>query len=183
VTILFYRRDVGGEELSTAAIPTDATVRIWRPSEHGFPPRDSLRVRNIIWWGFSSVRLFARRDFTELTIWREDRLLHRLIVTPRWYRFPFMERGDLQLGDLWTCPNERGRGLARAAVAETHRHFAARAERFWYVVDAKNEVSVRFIESCGYRLVGTGERTSPFGLRALGRFRLDTPAFSGGPPK
>ena len=33
--------------------------------------------------------------------------------------------------------------------------------------------SVGLIESCGYRLVGRGRRTSRFGIRLLGQFRMD----------
>lgn len=99
-------------------------------------------------------------------------MLHRLVVTPRWYRFPFMEIDDLQIGAVWTRPEARGQGLARAAIAEAHRLFGEGPRRFWYVVDAGNSASISLIESCGYRLVGTGLRMRPFGVALLGRFRL-----------
>jgi RimJ/RimL family protein N-acetyltransferase len=116
--------------------------------------------------------LFAEPGFVELTLWRDGRRLHRLIVTPRWFRFPFMGSGDLQLGDLWTDPAARGQGLARAAITEALR-LARHADRVWYLVDARNDASARLAESVGFQLYGAGRRTRPLGLHLAGRFRLD----------
>jgi RimJ/RimL family protein N-acetyltransferase len=172
--ILFYRHD-GRSEVPRATLPPEAVIRIWYPDAQGFPPRGSRGLRNIMWWVSTRLGLFARRGFAEITIWRDGRMLHRLIVTPRWYRFPFMTRNDLQLGDLWTSPAARGQGLARAAIGEVHRRFADGTGHFWYVVESDNGASIRLAETCGYRLAGIGRRTRPLGLRTIGRFRLDMP--------
>ncbi len=95
-------------------------------------------------------------------------------MTPRWFRFPFMALGDLQIGALWTEPDARRLGLARAAIAEAHRRHAAPGRCFWYVVDDGNPASISLAEACGYRLVGAGRRTRPLGVSGLGRFRMDT---------
>lgn len=127
----------------------------------------------MLWWAISILGMFACRDFTEVTIWRGEKLLHRLIVTPRWYRAPFMDRNDLQCGDLWTHPDERGKGLARLAMRLVHHLFSGRQGRIWYVVDRDNRPSVGLVESCGYQLVGSGRRTSILGAKLLGQFRID----------
>ncbi|HUE79347.1 MAG TPA: GNAT family N-acetyltransferase [Sphingomicrobium sp.] len=119
--------------------------------------------------------LFARPDFAEITMWDGGGMVHRLIVTPRWRRFPFMGRDDLQLGDLWTRPDVRGKGFARAAVATAHRLFGGQARCFWYVVQADNAPSIRLIETFGYTLVGRGRRTAPLGIRSAGSFLLELP--------
>lgn len=150
---------------------------MWRPAADGLPPRGVNRVENLAWWVLDHAGLFARRQFAEVTLWRKGRRVHRLIVTPRWTRFPFMAPGDLQIGGLWTDPDSRGKGLARAAVAEAHRRLCAGDARLWYIVDPSNEPSVRLAEACGYRLVGVGRRTRPLGIRLFGQFRLDR-AFS-----
>jgi RimJ/RimL family protein N-acetyltransferase len=174
--IVFYRREVTEEPDLAAGLPPHAEMRIWLPASKGPPPPGSRRLRNLVWWAFSRFGVFAGRGFAELSIWRDGRMAHRLIVTPRWYRFPFMDEEDLQIGDLWTHPLERRRGLARAAIAEAHRRFASRAGRFWYAVDARNKASISLIESCGYSFVGIGRRTAPFSIRMIGRFELEIPA-------
>lgn len=124
-------------------------------------------------WAQDWIGCFADDRFAELSIWRGTRMLHRLIVTPRWYRFPFMDQDDLQIGNVWTSSEARGQGLARAAILEAHRMIGPGAPTFWYVVDASNGSSVALIEACGYRLAGSGKRTRPLGIAVLGQFRLE----------
>ena len=133
--MLFYRLDDAGGARG-AVLPAGVEARVWRPASDGFPPPGSRSLRNAVWWAFARLGLFARPDFVEITLWRGGERLHRLIVTPRWLRFPFMAADDLQLGDLWTHPGARGQGLARAAIAIAHRRFAGR--RFWYLVRSDN---------------------------------------------
>lgn len=153
------------------AFPHGAELYLWRPSD-GFPTRGAMRGRNAIWWLLAKLGLIDGRRFVELTLWIDDHLAQRLIVTPRWWRFPFMGVDDLQIGDVWTAPSWRGQGVARAAIAEAERLAAAWANRLWYVTDGANEASVRLAESSGFTLVGAGIRTAPLGIRAAGRFHL-----------
>jgi RimJ/RimL family protein N-acetyltransferase len=122
--------------------------------------------------------LLDGRRFAEVSIWRDGSLVHRLIVTPRWFRFPFMSPGELQIGDLWTRPGNRGQGLAHAAIGEVHRLYSREASRFWYVVAEENAASIALIESCGYELVGVGRRTAPAGIRLAGRFEIESTPLS-----
>ncbi len=178
MTYLFYRWEAGAPSPGPDDVPPGVSASIWRPGSDGFPARGRLGT-NLAWWLFTRLGLFSRPDFAEVSLLRDGQVVHRLIVTPKWYRFPDMAAGDLQLGDLWTAPEARGQGLARAAIALTHHHLAGRVDRIWYVVAADNAASIRLIEGCGYRLVGRGIRTRPLGVGALGRFRITVPARSG----
>ena len=175
MTMLFYRHEGGAIEATSR---DDVVVRWWSPAEDGFPWRGGHR-RDAAWWALSRLGVIAGNSFAALSLWREHMLVHRLIVTARWYRFPFMTKGDLQLGDLWTHRDARRRGLARYAIAEAHRAFGRPGRRFWYVVDADNRGSVQLIESCGYRLVGIGRRTAPAGVRLIGRFVVESASMLG----
>ena len=148
------------------------TLSRWQPRRHGHPHGVFAAPVNAAWWLADGLRLFARPDLSVYAIHDGPHLLHRLLVTPRWYRFPFMAADDLQLGMLWTEPTRRGQGLARQAIAAAHRDYADSFGAMWYVVDESNAASVRLIESFGYRLYGFGERTRPLGLAPLGRFRM-----------
>ena len=83
------------------------------PSRDGLPGRGSRRPVNYLWWALARTGGFSRPDFAELRIERAGRVMQRLIVTPRWYRFPFMGPADLQIGDVWTAPDARRQQLAR----------------------------------------------------------------------
>jgi ribosomal protein S18 acetylase RimI-like enzyme len=170
LTVHFYCREDASELISTGALPTNLHLRCWSPDRDGFPPRGSRTIVNLIWWAFAKLGVFARAGFTEISIKANGELLHRLIVTPAWHRFPFMTERDLQLGDLWTAPAARRRQLARAAIAEAHRRFASENVRFWYVTDADNHASAELARSSGYRLVAVGERTRRFGTALFGQY-------------
>jgi RimJ/RimL family protein N-acetyltransferase len=165
VTIHFYRRDPG-DPMMAEGLPPTTDLRLWTPED------GVTHLRHLPWWLLHRLGGFARPGFAALEIERNGQVLHRLIVTPRWYRFPFMVPADLQIGGLWTHPAARRLGLARMAIAEVQRQFGDPGTRFWYITDSRNIASVRTAEAAGFRLIGTGRRTRPFGLRLLGQYRL-----------
>jgi RimJ/RimL family protein N-acetyltransferase len=116
------------------------------------------------------LRLFANGDYGVLVVYHAGRLVHRSGLFPRYARFPFMAREDLQVGDVWTDPEHRNRGLASFALQELVGAKARRGPRVWYVVDAGNAPSIRSVEKSGFVLIGTGQRTKRLGLALLGQF-------------
>ena len=175
MSVRFYVR-TGPARSVTVDPPAGCELRVWRPADDG-PPRPGPRaLENLAWWAAHHLGLFASGEFEEITIWRGGRRLHRLVVTPRWLRFPFMALGDLQLGALWTAPEARRSGLARAAIAEAHRRHARAGRSIWYLADETNVGSVALAEASGYRLAGAGRRTRPMGIAAFGQFRLESVA-------
>ena len=181
MTIRFYRREGAAAVPDALGLPQGCEFRSWRPREDGPPPGGPQVRENLAWFAFDRLGLFASPAFEELSVWRSGRILHRLIVTPRWFRFPFMAAGDLQIGGLWTAPEARRIGLATAAIAEAHRRHAAPGRRFWFLVEETNAPSIGLADRCGYDLVGRGWRTRPLGVSVLGQYRLETgTAFIGG---
>jgi RimJ/RimL family protein N-acetyltransferase len=171
--IRFYRRAAETPDKGAPAFPEGCELKTWRPACDGFPPWVPDAAENLAWFAFDRLGLFASREFEAMSVWRDGRLVHRMIVTPRWLRFPFMDQDDLQVGAIWTAPEARRLGLARAAIAEAHRRHAAPGRWFWYVADDENAASIALAEACGYQLAGEGRRTKPLGLRGLGQFRID----------
>ena len=169
----FYRYDFEGPRLVAPPLSPTAKFRCWRPKTDGPPPRGSRTIANYFWWILEMIRGFASPGFAELRIEDHGSVIHRLIVTPGWYRFPFMDKDDLQIGNVWTSPAARRRQLARAAIAEAHRRFARGGARFWYLAEADNAISAALARSCGYRFVAVGRRTRRFGVALLGRFVVE----------
>ena len=174
MTIRFYRREGVVPAPDALGLPLGCEIRSWRPAIDGLPPDSPEAGENRVWYAFDRLGLLASHAFEELSVWRGGRMFHRLIVTPRWFRFPFMGSADVQIGALWTAPEARRIGLASAAIAEAHRRHAAPGRRFWFLVDDENAASIGLAEACGYRLIGTGRRTRPLGVSILGRFRLES---------
>lgn len=168
----FFRREFE-PAAAPPILPAGLELRCWQPLVDGYPPRGSRNIANRFWWALAKGGGFAAPTFAEIRIEENDRVLHRLIVSPRWYRFPFMAAQDLQIGAIWTSPDARRRRLARAAITEAHRRFGADGTRFWYVTEARNAASEALARSCGYELVATGRRTRRFGSRLLGQYVID----------
>ena len=173
MSVHFYRYDADRPPAPGLHVPAELHIRCWQPDVDGYPPPRSRRFSNLFWWLLSRTGAFARSGFMEICIEQEGRLLHRLIVTPGWFRFPFMSARDLQIGAVWTAPDARRRQLARAALAEAHRRFAGERACVWYVTDASNAASGALARSCGYRLVARGRRTRRIGMSLLGQYVLE----------
>lgn len=144
----------------------------WKPSLEEVAPAGVKGAVFVVWWLMHQLRLFANRDYAQYVVREDDRVIHRSGIYPRYLRFPFMGTDDLQIGDTWTDPDYRGRGLATEAVASIVGARARPGRRFWYVVSDDNTASVRAIEKAGFSLSGVGERRPRLGLRALGAYVL-----------
>jgi RimJ/RimL family protein N-acetyltransferase len=158
--------------IHTAELPTGYQATLWRPSVRSLLPSGVTAPAFKVWSLFHYLRVFANGDYGVLLITHGGRLLHRSGVYPRYFRFPFMSGDDLQIGDTWTDPQHRGRGLASAAVSKIVERLRRPSRRFWYLVEADNGPSVRVIERAGFRLAGVGERRPRLGIHLLGAFHL-----------
>jgi RimJ/RimL family protein N-acetyltransferase len=158
---------------SSVHLPTGYRIEFWRPSYLQRVPAGFPRNTYAIWWLFHQARIFHNPQYAVVRVLWGDELAHRLGVFPGWFRFPFMKANDLQLGDLWTAPAHRGRGLASAAVLFAMANSArADSRAFWYLTHEKNVASIRTAERAGFVSFGHASRTRPWGLRLAGQFRI-----------
>jgi len=172
VTISFFLRDGDDTPDEEQSLPAGMTLTAWSPREEATPPLSPPDPLQLAVWLQDRCGLFDDGRYTQLSIWRGAVRIHRLIVTPRWHRFPFMKPGDLQLGGLWTDTASRRQGIARMAMNHAHRLFAAPGQRFWYLTESANVASAALARAAGYRLVGEGRRTKLLGMAILGQFRI-----------
>jgi RimJ/RimL family protein N-acetyltransferase len=127
-----------------------------------------------VWTAMHYLQLFANREYGVLVVYHEGRSVHRSALFPRYARFPFMAREDLQIGDVWTDPGHRNRGLASFAIQRLVQAKARRGRRIWYLVESGNAPSVRAVAKLGFVRAGTGTRTKRLGLAVFGQFVLDS---------
>jgi hypothetical protein len=85
---------------------------------------------------------FANSDCGALCIFEEASLVHYSAFSPRYWRFPFLRDTDLQIGNTWTEPSYRGRGLALFALVQIIEEMEEIGRDFWYVVDRENLASI-----------------------------------------
>ena len=182
---LFYCHEYGTQQESSgisgqATVDddpgTDSSYRcaVWTPPTFPILPRNLpgsvLKARFLFRWTLHRFHIFAGRESGALLIYDRERLIHYSGFTPRYWRFPFIADGDFQIGDTWTDPEYRGKGLALFAVRKIVRMLAKPGRRIWYVVESRNYPSIRVVEKAGFELVAEGLHLLPFGLTLAGSY-------------
>ena len=169
----FFRIDRAPD--AARPLPEGYSLQVWHPAGSAVPPGCS-GPKWWVWALFHRAGVFRSNQYGAVLIFHGARLVHRSSLFPKYVRFPFMDDGDVQVGDTWTDPSERGRGLAAAALVAAARQALRPGASLWYLTTADNVASIRVARSAGLARVGTGVRTRRFGLRVLGDFRMTTEA-------
>jgi len=174
---LFFARTATPSASKPSLLPQDCSLEYWTPKGFSLMPKyDGADGRSALVWGlFHLLHLFANRSYGIVFVRARSRIVHRSFVFPGYFRFPFMTSSDVQVGDTWTDPAFRGRGIAAAALEEACRIAALSGGLVWYITERTNEPSIRVARSCGFVLRSVGVRTSRIGLRILGAYQPITP--------
>jgi RimJ/RimL family protein N-acetyltransferase len=167
---LFYCSDNSCRKYANVALTGEYSSKLWRPTVTTIVPEGIPYLPFALWWIMHHFHLFPNRCYSLYLIYSGHRLVHRSLVAPRYFRFPFMGKDDLQIGDAWTAPLHRGKGLATFTLQELLKLYNKPGRKFWYVVDEENVPSIRAVEKAGFIRAGEGERTKRFGMRALGSY-------------
>lgn len=175
---LFFCFDSGQSVRKPLQLDARYSTEIWRPSLRRLVPRGMSFLPYGAWWFMHYLRLQDNQDYGIFVVYEGERLLHYSGIFPGYFRFPFMARDDLQIGDTWTHPDHRGRGIAAFAIQKIIELERKPGRRFWYVCSADNVSSIRAVEKAGFGCLGKGVRTRRFGLRVLGAFVLTDPESS-----
>lgn len=169
---LFFTTDSSPHHAEARDLPAGYQVEFWAPRGVHFRPAGFGLMPFAFWGVFHHGRIFRNRGYQLLLIRKGDEVVHRSCIFPGYFRFPFMAAADLQVGDTWTSPTERGKGLAGWALAAVIRRSAAPGAKVWYICDQYNAASMAVARKAGMKLVGRGVRTRRFGLNLLGKFEI-----------
>ena len=170
---LFYLIETNRISNISATRKTPATATIWRPSLTSLKPSGFAFFPFFIWWVFHYLHVFSNRDYHLLASYDNGCIIHRSCVFPKYFRFSFMKKRDLQIGDIWTDVRFRGKGLATQFLSIILNMQTKSARRLWYIVDEDNLPSIRVAEKVGFQLIGVGFRKKRFGVRLLGSFCIE----------
>jgi hypothetical protein len=122
----------------------------------------SLLMSRLYFW-FISVgryRIFYLLD--------GDNLVHSSYVVPKCYKFPFLERGDYEIGPCLTSENYRKRGVYSYMLQLITTNPEFDNPEFYMIVSGDNYPSIRGIEKAGFQRCGTVKKTKIFK-----KFRLE----------
>jgi RimJ/RimL family protein N-acetyltransferase len=172
--VLFYAKESQDATSESVSLEEGYTYALWRPGPKGLMPPDAPAMPFAIWSIMHYLRLLGNRDYGLLLVFNNQTVVHRSCVFPRYFRFPFMSKNDLQIGDTWTAKEHRGKGLAKFAIKKIFELTAKPGRRFWYVTDEANIPSIRAAEQAGFTRIGKGRRVNRLGISMIGSYLIET---------
>ena len=116
---MLYRYYLKSDETLTAnlqPLPDGYKMSYWQPRLLETKPGELPWYPFLVWWVMHYCRLFESRNYGMLLVHHSGKLVHRSCIFPKFFWFPSMTRGDLQIGDTWTALEHRGKGLATFAL-------------------------------------------------------------------
>jgi len=172
----FYKSDcvIVGQTPEEVSIDKRFNAVLWNPTILEIVPNGVALLPFGVWWVMHHLHLFVNQDYGLYLIYAGDDLIHRSVITPRYFRFPFMGKEDVQIGDTWTMPEYRGKGLASFGIQKIVELYRKPGRSFWYVVEENNIPSIKTVEKAGFAKYGVGIRKKRMNLKAIGTFEITT---------
>ena len=131
----------------------------WYP-KHIFKPKGVSYINFMIWLFFHFSNIFRSNFFSINLLYLDNKLVHHTFIFPAFYRFPFMDIKDVQLGDIWTCSNFQKMGIAKNSLS--HILNLHSDKNIWFLCKKSNKASINLALKCGFELVGRGYKNTRF---------------------
>ena len=171
--ILVREPNTGRAELRSKPLPTEFELELWRPSMTQIKPAELPWFPFAFWWIFHVFHIFINDRYALVLIRMRGQLVHRSCVFPGYFRFPFMSAADLQVGDIWTSPEMRHKGLAAYALASIINSHATNT-RIWYLTTKENAVSIKLAEKCEFKAYAWGKRRNQISSSWIAEFDISS---------
>jgi RimJ/RimL family protein N-acetyltransferase len=131
----------------------------WYP-KHVFKPKGISYINFIVWFIFYIMNVFRSNSFSINLLYLDNKLVHYTYIFPSFYRFPFMDVLDIQLGDIWTSGDFQKMGIATSSllyISNLHSD-----KNIWFLCKKSNNASINLALKCGFELVGRGYKNTRF---------------------
>lgn len=105
-------------------------------------------VVNMFWYfiTFGKFKILQLAD--------SENIVHYSYIAPKVYRFPFMKRGDIQIGPCLTFEKYQKRGIYSAVLKYLISDYCKQNTTLWIYCNENNEASRKTIEKVGFKYYG-----------------------------
>lgn len=137
-------------------------VQKWKPGVFRFlPPNKGYKY--ILYWIFHYAKIFKNRNYSAYFIYNKaDELVSSCLVVPSHFKWPFMNRNDVQFTYVMTRPEFKGQGMAGKLIHKVIELSEPEVANFWYVTDTDNTASIKVAEKMGFERVGKADRVGVY---------------------
>ncbi|MGB1003043.1 MAG: GNAT family N-acetyltransferase [Salibacteraceae bacterium] len=132
----------------------------WEP-KLPFTKPSTLPRKYYAWWFMKLLGFFGSNLLGVLTFKKNDQVIHYFSVIPHYYKWPFMQRNDIQITYVITPKKHRGKGYAAQCISKFLNQFNQSGD-VWYVTDEENIASQKLAEKIGFKFEGYGVKSTKF---------------------
>lgn len=144
---------------------TDANENFSHYKEEIFSPTIGMlkkhtakKIMYIFWFIFTLGR------YKIIYIYDNTKIIHYSHILPKFFKFPFMKRNDLEIGPAWTDKNYRGRGIFPYVLWEIIHKFQKDKRDFYVFTHIDNISSQRAIVKAGFYEWKKGYKSDKLGI-------------------
>lgn len=119
--------------------------KLWSLSRYGF----SWKI-NLFWY------LSSKGNFSILVLMKDETVVHYSYITPKVFRFPFMNNRDMQVGPCVTHISYRGQGIFRR-VLELIPLLYPQSETIWTYTTEDDVAAQKAFKNAGYKFITYAE--------------------------
>lgn len=131
---------------------------LWRPSLFKLiPPKKKMKY--IIYWCFHYFKVFRNNAYSSGLLWQNNTIVSSYLIVPAYYKWPFMEKNDVQFTYVITEPNYRKKGLALIGLQQALDLLYDPNRTFWWATDYDNDASIALAKKLGFEVFGIAMRS------------------------
>ena len=128
-------------------------IEKWSPTLlNWIPPNSSIIY--ILFWVAHHFRIFKNRSYCAYKIVKDNQPISSLICVPPLFIWSFMKANDIQIKNVFTHPDYRGKRLAHNLLEAVKKLCYEDNRTFWYMTHDKNHSSLRLCEKAGFSFKG-----------------------------
>jgi len=131
----------------------DYEIKVWTPDLFNYIPPNSP-MSYFFFWLMKTLRLFKNEYYRAYSIVSDNETVCSLVCVPALNKWKFMTPDGLQIKNVFTHPDHRGKGLAFNLVKYVLHKTNSNKRVFWYMTDEHNIASQKLCKKIGFRFAG-----------------------------
>ena len=131
-------------------------INLFNPSFFDSIKLGKIRLTFFIWFLFRLFRFFKSPYYIVILTNCKKEVVHHFVLLPKSFKYPFMEKNDLQIGDVWTRDDYRGQNISAFVISKVLKDYLNNGYNFWYLTEPENPASINVARKLNLHLRGEG---------------------------
>lgn len=159
---LFFRFDYEDDESNKTLLYTTElkgyNIEQFIPSFTNLKKHDAKILIYIFWF------IVTGGKYKIIYLKKDDEIIHYTHILPKFFKLPFLDLNDLEIGPSWTKESYRGQGIFPVIINYITHHFKKEGRSFHILARIENLASQNAIKKTGFYIWAKGYKTDFFGI-------------------